>query len=437
MNPQTDSLREWRRQAAGIVLAAVVVLHLPAIVLFLAGYGPPSATTARVPILSIYLAVVVVAVLPRLPHAFRVWVLLAGLYLIALIGVFLLPQGPWVRALPVAAPVGAIVLIGVPAARIALGISALVLLAAPFLHGITWFGRRLWIDTDAGIPVGHIWVQNIALTAEMVVLMILLERFFGVLVASLSRERRATEERAAAGRRLEAEIEEHHRLQDEIARVGDEERRRLGQEIHDGVCQQLTGALLRCQTLELRLEQGTPPSASELAALSTLLGETIREAHDVAKGLCPLDPTPGALAHALRALAKRIQQASGIACQFSSVGDVLVPDASAAQHLYRVAQEAVSNAVRHARAARIRIELTGVDDEVVLRVEDDGRGVPATLPSGGMGLRTMAFRAQLIHGAFALERAAGGGTRVSCQVPRAVLAGRQQEVAGMHQVQPT
>ena len=436
MDPQDDGLRQWRRRAAQTVLAAAVLLHLPAVILFVAGFGPPSAWPARVPILSAYLVVAALVLLPRLPHALRVWMMLGGLYLVALVGVFVLPQGPWVRALPVAAPILAIALIGVRAARIAMGISGSVLLVAPFLHGIRWFDRSPWIYRDGGIPATGMWVQGVALTAEMVAVMILLERFYGFLLASLARERRAVAERTAANRRLEVETEEHHRLQNEIARVADEERRHLGQEIHDGVCQQLTGALLRCQTLELHLEHGAPPAASELAALSSLLSETIHEAHAVAKGLCPLDPTPEALAPALRALARQSHQASGVACQFTSSGDVLVPDAAAAQHLYRLAQEAVSNAVRHAHATRIDIRLTGSDDDLRLEVEDDGRGLPGTIPAGGMGLRTMAFRAHLIDGTFALERTEGGGTRVSCRVPRTALAVARQRPATVEEGQP-
>ncbi len=216
-----------------------------------------------------------------------------------------------------------------------------------------------------------------------------------------------------------------------MQRIGDEERRALGLEVHDGVCQQLTGALLRCQALELRLEGGVPPTASELAALSTLLGETIHEAYAVAQGLCPLDPVPDALGHAVRALAIRSQQTSGVPCDFVSAGDILVPSVPAAQHLYRLVQEALSNAVRHASATRISVALRGSADDLLVQVEDDGAGLPAATPSGGMGLRTMAFRAQIVGGTFDVSTPPGGGTRVTCRVPRSALS---PQAPGVHPV---
>jgi signal transduction histidine kinase len=96
-----------------------------------------------------------------------------------------------------------------------------------------------------------------------------------------------------------------------------------------------------------------------------------------------------------------------------------VADPEVAQHLYRIAQEALSNAVRHAKASRIRVVFRGTDSEFTLQVEDDGVGLPAASPAGGMGLRTMRYRAQILEGELTVAPAAGGGTRVTCRVPRA------------------
>jgi signal transduction histidine kinase len=106
---------------------------------------------------------------------------------------------------------------------------------------------------------------------------------------------------------------------------------------------------------------------------------------------------------------------------------VSVADPVAAQHLYRIAQEALSNAGRHANASRIMVELSGDDDALLLTVEDDGCGLPAGVSGPGMGLRTMAFRAHLLQGAFGVNAGPAGGTRVSCRVPRAAFAGRQPD----------
>jgi signal transduction histidine kinase len=263
-------------------------------------------------------------------------------------------------------------------------------------------------------------MQTAALAAFLAALIVLLGRFHRFMLDALAAQEREAVERSAAQRKVESEMRERERLEREIAGIGDEERRRLGRELHDGVCQQVTAALLRCQALERRLERGGTLSGKDFETPSTLLAESIDEAHNVARGLCPLEPDPEALAPALRALAKRIQEISAVRCEFLATGDVRVPDPAMAQHLYRIAQEALSNAVRHAHANRITVELRGSDGELTLQVEDDGVGLPAALPAGGMGLRTMAYRAQVLDGHLTVAPALGGGTRVTCRVPYSV-----------------
>jgi signal transduction histidine kinase len=419
-NAEGEALRRWRRRAVDIVIAVGVVLHLPALILFLAGEGPPFDWPTRIVIITGYCASIALALLRRMDHEIRTWLLIAFLYLVALLGSASFADGPYVRSLPVIAPVVAIVLIGVRAATIVTVLSACVLMLAPFLRWVPGVSRVLGGPSDqATFPLGIILLQGLALTAVMLFVMTLVERFYRFLLTSLASERRAAFELTAATQRLEREIEERRHLEHEIARVADEERRGLGHEVHDGVCQQLTGALLRCQALELRLERGIPPTRSELDALSSLLGETIHEARAVAQGLCPLAPRPDALAPALRELAVRAHRMSGVPCEFHAAGDVLVRNPGTAQHLYRIAQEALSNAVRHARASRIRIELRGADDGLRLKVQDDGVGLPDHLRAAGLGLRTMTFRAQALEGELVIEPAEGGGTRVACHVPRA------------------
>ena len=105
-------------------------------------------------------------------------------------------------------------------------------------------------------------------------------------------------------------------------------------------------------------------------------------------------------------------------CECMTAGDVRVADPEVAQHLYRIAQEALSNAVRHAKASRIRVVFRGTDSEFTLQVEDDGAGLPVELPASGMGLRTMRYRAQILEGELTVAPAPGGGTLVTCRVPR-------------------
>jgi signal transduction histidine kinase len=217
---------------------------------------------------------------------------------------------------------------------------------------------------------------------------------------------------------LQREIRERRNLEHSVAVVADRERQRLGRDMHDGVCQQLTAALLRCQSLERRAAAGEPLAGGDFSVLSALLGDTVEEAHNVAVGLCPLDGDPGALAAALGALASRVQLCCSVCCEFRVTGNVETPDPDTTQHLYRIAQAAVNNAVRHAQAKRIGIELHDCGAELLLVVEDDGIGLPAQTPAGGLGLRTMANRAHLLDGKLTIGAASGGGVCVSCRVLR-------------------
>jgi len=213
-----------------------------------------------------------------------------------------------------------------------------------------------------------------------------------------------------------------------LIRIADEERRRLGHEIHDGVCQQLTGVLLGVGALSRKLKREGTVAAEDLASLSSLVEESILEARGVARGLCPLNQDAGALATALRALAKRTSELSGIPVRVETSGRVETYDAAVASHLYRIAQEALNNAVRHAHPDHVKVSLHGDDRELLLEVEDDGDGLPAEISREGMGLRTMGHRASLLEGEFTVTRLQPGGTRVSCRVSRHSQEEQRNEV---------
>jgi signal transduction histidine kinase len=415
--------REWRRKAVHVFSSASAVAYLPPAALMVAGQSPPYGWPAHVIVVVGYLCFAFCALMHRTSHRTRAWVLLAGGYVTALIHLITIPQSPFGLALPVMLPILAIVFLGTRAGQAATGVSIGILLIGPLLQRMPGLVEMLTLEpAREPTPLYVVLHQGLSMIALLVGQMILLDRFHDFLMRSLADLQRESGERAVAYSTLQREMLERRRLENEVARAGDEERRRLGIDIHDGVCQQLTGALLRCEAMARRRERGEPLASEEFAAVSSLLEEAIDEAHAVAKGLYPLEPDAGALAAALRMLAKRTQGATGVPCRFTATGDVSVPDPETAQHLYRIAQEAVSNAARHAHARRIAVELHGGDDGLLLQVEDDGDGLPVDVPSAGMGLRTMAYRARLLDGQFTVTPAGTGGTRVSCRVPRAGLA---------------
>jgi signal transduction histidine kinase len=151
------------------------------------------------------------------------------------------------------------------------------------------------------------------------------------------------------------------------------------------------------------------------------------QVRSLSRGLVPGEVDPAGLAAALEELAARTRAQAGVDCTFTGSGPVQVPDTACATHLLRIAQEAVNNALRHARARHVRIALHAEADRLTLSVEDDGvglagpageRGGVSRLAVQGLGIRLMRYRAGLIGGTLAVGPAPGGGTRVSCTLRR-------------------
>ncbi len=424
------ALLVWRRKAADVLLIASAAVQLPGLVLLVLGHGPLMAPWLRVIALADYLVLLSAALLRRAGYRARLCAFFFAMYLWVAAMNFAAPRGPYAEVGVVALPILVLVLFGTRAARIAILASSTIYMSAAFLRVLPGVARTLASDPSQGVPASLFRMQTAVLAAWLITLMILLDRFHRFLLNALTGQYRANAAR-------EREAVERQRLEREIAAIGDGERHRLGHELHDGACQQFTAALLHCQVLRQRLQSGEALLDGDFQALSSLLSEGIGEARNIARGLCPLDPDPEALAPALRALTKRIQEMGTVRCEFNARGDVRVPDPAVAQHLYRIAQEALSNAVRHAHASRITVELRGSNGELILLVEDDGAGLPPELPTGGMGLRTMAYRTHMMDGDFTVESAPGGGTRLTCCVPRSSETLAAQHNSGDERCLPT
>lgn len=390
--PADPALAAWRCHAANVVLAAVTAVHLPAALLALLGYGVPTTPTTRALIMAAYVVMIPSAFLRRVDYRVRLLVFFVAAYVVVALSNIVSFSAPYASLGLVVHPILALVLYGPVAAHVAVFASAAILVLAPFVRLLPGVAGTLLANPDGVThPPPVFWSYAAAVTAFLATLMVLLDRFHGFLLDALRAQRQTTIT-------LEDEMRERQRLEREIAAIADEERRHLGHELHDGVCQQLTAALLRCQALQQSVRQGTASPAEELEPLRLLLTETIDDAHDVASGLCPLAPEPAALGLALRTLTRRMAQMAGVRCEFVARGDVRVPEPATAHHLYRIAQEALSNAARHAKAGRITVELSGSDGELLMQVEDDGTGLRPGHAAGGMGLRTMGYRARIVGG---------------------------------------
>ncbi len=208
------------------------------------------------------------------------------------------------------------------------------------------------------------------------------------------------------------------------------EQRRIGQEMHDGLGQELTGLALSARALANRAAKERDAIADDLDQLASLASSCIRDARLIVQGLSPLTDAEGNLDTALEALAQR-SSFSGTPVRFHARHAApLFIDLKARNHLYRIAQEAVQNALKHSGATAIDIELCAREAGVRLTVLDDGRGFPVEIPNPGLGLgmRTMRFRASAIGGKLQISRRAGGGNSVVCDAPQ--TRPRMQEIHG-------
>lgn len=407
--PVEEALGRWRRKASEVLMAVVALAHLPGAVLAVLGYAPAMPAPLLTAGLTAYGVMAAAAVLWRMDHELRLRLFFTGAFAAIVVLNLGRPQGPYAQVGLATLPVLVSVVAGIRAGRMAVPACLAILVAAPVLRSQPAVIRALDLGRLPQLPLQELAVQGVAQASFMIGLLVLLDVYQRFLMETLAAQRRTSAELAAAQR--------------EIAEVGDEERRRLGQELHDGVCQQLTAALWRGEELARRAEDGAALRGEDFRLMTSLLSESIEETRNVSLGLWPLDEEPGALERALTLLARRVGDAARVRCEFSTSGDVRLEDPDAAQHLYRVAQEALSNAVRHAGARLITLELKGSGEELALRVEDDGRGMPDGAEGEGMGLRTMTYRAQLLGGELSVERAAGGGTCITCRAPRPRVEG--------------
>ena len=216
---------------------------------------------------------------------------------------------------------------------------------------------------------------------------------------------------------LTEEIAERERLERELLEISEREQRRIGHDLHDSLCQHLTGVALAGQVLEDKLAALQLPQAADAGKMVELMAEGIDLSRKLAKGLCPVEMAADGLMLALEEYAETTSELFKVACRFECDSPVLFHATATAVHLYRIAQEAVGNAIKHGKAKNILIRLNAGEEVTVLTIKDDGVGLPATLPKDhGMGLRIMAHRANMISGGFNVQRAEAGGTLVTCEL---------------------
>jgi PAS domain S-box-containing protein len=213
---------------------------------------------------------------------------------------------------------------------------------------------------------------------------------------------------------LHLERSERQRLEMEILATKDEERRRFSQDLHDGLGQLLTGTLFHALALERDLATQASPHAERLSKLVELMNAALNATHDVARGVDPVSPCREGLATALQALAASLNDDRVMRCIFACDEPVLIYDRARATHLFRLAQQAATNAIKHSHGSRIMIRLQNCSTYGMLTIEDDGDGLPDP-PTRGRGLDLIEYRARLIGGELEIKGAPGCGTSIQCR----------------------
>lgn len=233
-----------------------------------------------------------------------------------------------------------------------------------------------------------------------------------------SRMRLVRNETEALVLEVNRDITQRKELEREVLEVVAQEQHRIGQELHDGVNQELFALNLISTAMSLRLEKIDANEEKQAAKITSGLTRVQRQIRALARGLVPVELDPEGLHAALQDLAERTSELSKVVCKLERSALVHIEESVVATHLLCIAQEAVRNAVRHGQARNIRLSLKQAAGRVVLSIRDDGVGLPAALNEPkGLGIRLMQYRASTIGGWLTIGPAPGGGTVVLCTLP--------------------
>jgi PAS domain S-box-containing protein len=229
------------------------------------------------------------------------------------------------------------------------------------------------------------------------------------------------------------DITDRIELERGILQVSEREHRHIAQDLHDGLGQLLAGTSYLAGTLRQKLAAKGLPEAGELGRILEVINEAIAQTRSLARGLHPVEPEPNGLLVALQALAGRTKKLFNVRCHFTCPQPVLILDNTVATHLFRIAQEAITNAIRHGKPRHIEMSLAVTTGSIRLAIRDNGAGMPVRRQKKpGMGLRIMRYRAGMIGGSLALDKAVDGGTIISCTVPLLSNDGRPGEKIEKH-----
>ncbi|MBF0493110.1 MAG: hypothetical protein HQM15_10065 [Deltaproteobacteria bacterium] len=211
---------------------------------------------------------------------------------------------------------------------------------------------------------------------------------------------------------LKAEIVERKKIEAEILEITQEEQRRFGSQLHDGLCQELTAILVFAKNLTQKMEKEKTLELAELKKISDMLLDAVDQARNTARGLYPGELEGTSLMRSLEELAS---STLGTSCLFYCPEPILIEDNNVATHLYRITQEAISNAVEHGKAQNIEVSFTQNKGTLTLAIKDDGIGIINDRTfSKGIGLKIMKYRARILNASFEIKSNSPQGVILEC-----------------------
>lgn len=273
-----------------------------------------------------------------------------------------------------------------------------------------------WVSANAAAGAHY---SNYFIPAWNALIMFVIYLIIVFLLAGLKKIHDELEERVQLRTAaLSREIQERRRLQKDLLETGDREQRRMARELHDGLCQHLTGSALAGHLLQQKLAGKSQPESKEASRLVELIEQAIEMTRSLSHQLNPVELKDGNLTNHLEGLAAEASRCFKLACHFDCHLRQPLEDAAVVTHLYRIAQEAVAGAARRGGVGRINIKLDSAADDVVLTITDDGTAAPAQLEEDTEAwLRAITYRADLIGAVLKIERPGAQGTQVTCVLP--------------------
>jgi len=214
------------------------------------------------------------------------------------------------------------------------------------------------------------------------------------------------------------DVTERRNLEREIQEISEREQRRLGQDLHDGLGQSMTGIAFLAKVLQQKLQAKAIEEAEAAGNIASLINEALSQTRRLSRGLCPVVLDSNDIEAALEQLAENLRTLFSISCELHCDPGIKIADNAVAVHLYRIAQEAATNAIKHGHARNVLLSLAGNGSRVILKIKDDGTGFPSAPKGKGMGLRVMHHRARMIGATISVRQPKEGGITVTCSISR-------------------